>query len=403
MNRTLIGLSFGSGLEGADVAVVRATGIGLDLAPRVERAVRVAFPPVAREQIRTSGGLPSPGSPDSTEFIRHVADTAVHAVRTVATQTGLSPRDVFAAGLLEPARPATDPAIDWPEVADRVAEQTGLTVVHGFRGRDRAAGGCGHPITTVADYLLFRDTREERLHIHLGAAAGVAFIPPGAKVSAVLGFEAGPGNQLLDALVCHGTRGREATDPGGKKAVQGCGLEPLLTRWVEHPYLTRKPPKSIRPDTFGRAFLRAAFDTTRQLGAGLPDLVCTATHLIARGVGEACRKWFPPATAPRRVLVTGGGVRNGFLWQLLGPQFDGVRLERADAMGLPPLARNAAAAGVLAVLMCDGVTGNLPPLTGAAAGRLLGHLAPGDGRNWARCAAWIADQIGNYPGVNRAA
>ena len=67
------------------------------------------------------------------------------------------------------------------------------------------------------------------------------------------------------------------------------------------------------------------------------------------------------------------------------------------------MARNAAAAGVLAALTCDGVAGNLPVLTGAAGGRLIGHIVPGDARNWARCAAWIADQTGDYPRVNRAA
>ena len=105
---------------------------------------------------------------------------------------------------------------------------------------------------------------------------------------------------------------------------------------------------------------------------------------------------------PRRVLVTGGGVRNGFVWLLVAQQFGGS-VERSDAAGVPALARTASAAAVLAALTCDGVPGNLPVLTGATGGRLLGHIAPGDGRNWARCAAWLADQTGDYPRANRAA
>jgi anhydro-N-acetylmuramic acid kinase len=398
MTRFLVGLSVGSGLEGVDATIVRAAGVGLDLVPRAERAVRVPFPPAARDVLRPAAA-PSAGS--SPELVRNVADTAVHAVRVVLTQAGVSPRDVFAAALLDPARPAADVPIPWPDVADRVAEQTGLTVLHGFRSRDRAAGGTGHPITAAAEYLLLRDAKEDRLLVHLGAATAVLFVPAGARVSAAVGFEAGPGNQLLDALVFHGTRGREPTDPGGKKAVQGCCRDPLLARWLEHPFLTRKPPKSLHADAFGRSFLLTGFDTARQLGAGLPDLLCTATHLVARAVGDACRKWLPQANG-KRVLLTGGGVRNGFLWQLVGQQFDG-KLGRADEAGLPPLARNAAAAAVLAALTCDGVAGNLPLLTGAAGGRLVGHIAPGDGRSWARCAAWIADQTRDYPQANRAA
>jgi anhydro-N-acetylmuramic acid kinase len=394
MDRLLIGLSVGSGLEAADAVVVRAGGVGLDLAPAVASAVRVAFPPSVRDVIRAGTGSP--------ELVRNVAETAVHAARQVLTRSGVSPRDTFAAGLLEPARPASELLVPWPEVADRVAEQTGLTVLHGFRHRDRAAGGAGHPITAAADYLLFRSAAQPRLLVHLGAVTSLVFLPAGSKVSSAIGFEAGPGNQLLDALVYHGTRGKEPTDPGGKKAVQGRCLEPLLARWLEHPHLTRTPPKTVHPEAFGRSFLLAAFDAARQLSAGLPDLLCTATHLAARAVGDAARQWLP-AAAGRRVLVTGGGVRNGFLWQLVAQQFGSETIARSDEAGVAPLARNAAAAALLAALTCDGVAGSLPALTGALGGRLLGHLAPGDGRNWAKVAAWVADQTGEYPRANRAA
>jgi anhydro-N-acetylmuramic acid kinase len=397
MDRLLIGLSFGSGLEGADAVMVRASSVGLELAPKASDAVRVAFPPAVRDAIRTPVG-----SSFAFSLAAQLAEVAVHAVRQVLLRARASPRDVFALGLLEPSRLPAELAISWSEVADRIAEQTGLTIVHGFRHRDRAAGGTGHPITAAADYLLFRSATEARLLIHLGAVSSILFLAAGAKVSAAIGFEAGPGNQLFDALVYHGTRGKESCDPGGKRAVQGRCLERLLARWLEHPHLTRMPPKSVHADAFGRSFLLAAFDAARQLNAGLPDLMCTATHLAARAVGDAARRFVPAGSVGKQILVTGGGVRNGFLWQLLAQQFpEGIA--RSNAAGVVPLARNAAAAGILAALTCDGVDGNLPLLTGAGGGRLLGRLAPGDSRNWTRVAAWVADQAGEYPRSTRAA
>lgn len=392
MSRTLVGLSVGSGLEGADACVVRAAGVGLALGPTVPKAVRVLFPPAARDQLR-------PGATPSVDLVRNVADTLVHAARTVMLQAGVTGRDVFAAGLLSPAR-AADVLVPWPEVADRVAEQTGLTVVHGFRGRDRAAGGTGQPVTAAADFLLFHAPAEDRVLVHLGSASQVVLVPASGRLADAVAFEAGPGNQLLDAMAYHGTRGKDATDPGGKRAVQGCCLDPLLARWLDHPHLTRKPPKAVHPDAFGRSFLLAAFDAARQLGAGLPDLLCTATHLIAR---SAARDWLPPAAAPRRVILSGGGVRNGFLWQRLVHEFGATPVSRSDEAGVPPLARTAAGAAVLAALTCDGVPGNLPVWTGAAGGRLLGHFAPGDPRNWARVTAWAADQAADAPRAARAA
>jgi anhydro-N-acetylmuramic acid kinase len=401
-SRLLIGLSVGSALEGVDATAVRATGIGLDLVPRVEGAVRVAFPPNVRDACKLALGQESPRA-TGQEFVRNIAETLVHAARQVLMRAGVSPRDTFAAGLLEPAHPPAELGVTWSEVADRVAEQTGLTVLHGFRHRDRAAGGTGHPITAAADHLLLRSSTHTRLLVHLGAVTSLVLIPGAGKVSAVIGFEAGPGNQLLDSLVFHGTRGKESADPGGKKAVQGKCLEPLLARWLEHPHLTRVPPKAVHPEAFGRSFLLAAFDSARQLAAGLPDLLCTATHLVANAVGSAARRWLPTTPTPRQVFATGGGVRNGFLWQLVSQQFAGEVVTRADEAGLPSLARNAAAGAVLAALTCDGVAGNLAVLTGATGGRLLGHFAPGEGRNWAKVVAWVADQTGEYPRVNRAA
>ncbi|MBX9584886.1 MAG: hypothetical protein K2X87_31665, partial [Gemmataceae bacterium] len=58
--RLLLGLSVGSGLEGVDAAAVRAGGLGLGLAPRVGPAVRVPFPPSARDVLRQAPGVHTP-------------------------------------------------------------------------------------------------------------------------------------------------------------------------------------------------------------------------------------------------------------------------------------------------------------------------------------------------------
>jgi anhydro-N-acetylmuramic acid kinase len=156
--------------------------------------------------------------------------------------------------------------------------------------------------------------------VHLGAATQLVFVPARAKLTDVVAFEPGPGNAMLDAMVFHGTRGREANDRGGKKAVQGCCLDPLLARWLDHPHLTRRPPKAVHPEAFGRSFLLAGFDAARQLGAGLPDLLCTATHLIAarrrRGVprlaaaaGRAAANRAQRRRGAERVPVAAAGPR----------------------------------------------------------------------------------------------
>jgi anhydro-N-acetylmuramic acid kinase len=188
------------------------------------------------------------------------------------------------------------------------------------------------------------------------------------------------------------TGGREEYDLGGKTGVQGRCLEPLLQRWLAHPYLQRRPPKSLSRQTFGDEFLAQAVQTARQLSGSLHDLLCTATHFVARGITVALRRFLPGERPLQRVLLSGGGIRNGFLWHLLEQQLATIPLEKTDQHGVPSDARKAIESALLAAFTVDGVPANLPAVTGAAGSRLLGNLTPGSSANWARCLAWMAAQ-----------
>jgi anhydro-N-acetylmuramic acid kinase len=273
-----------------------------------------------------------------------------------------------------------------------LAERLGVTVCSDFRARDLAAGGQGSPLTALSDTLLLRHPEENRLLLHLGGVARVVFVPAGARLPEVAGFETGPCSVLLDALMRLLTSGRESFDSGGRYAVQGRCLEPLVQDWLRHPYLVRRPPKSMPRALFGEAFAAEAVAQARAHNGSLHDLLCTATHFVARSIREALRR-FLPGRSVNRVLVSGGAVRNGLLWQLLQQQFAPARVERSDAAGLPAAYRNAVAFAVLGVLLLDGVAGNLPAVTGAAGSRLLGTLTPGSPAHWARCLAWMSSQM----------
>src|SRR5438105_4591812 len=168
--RLLIGLGVGSGCEAADAVAVRADGLGLALAPRVVGAARV---PLTRR-------------PRAAETAREAGDALAVAARQAA---GGELSSVLAVGLLGHLPDGS--------VAEWVAERTGLTVVSGFADRDAAAGGAGTLVTPLADFLLFRDSAEERLLIHLGSVTSAVRFPASEKVSEVVAFECGPGTRLL--------------------------------------------------------------------------------------------------------------------------------------------------------------------------------------------------------------
>jgi anhydro-N-acetylmuramic acid kinase len=392
--RHVIGLASGSGGDGADAALVELEGSGLDLRARVAHACRQPFGPelsaLAREACEAAAPV---GVRQAALLHRLLGETFAAAARAVADQASFSLQKILCIGC--PGHtvwhesgvrfPATL-ALGMPPV---VAERCGVTAVSDFRARDVAAGGEGVPVSALADWLLFRHQDESRVLVHLGDVARVVYLPPDGRLSAVAGFEAGPCNGLIDGLMRHLTGGRENVDPGGRHAVQGRCLEPLVEEWLALPCLQRRPPGALPWNAFGADFVARAAAQAREQGGPL-DLLCTATHFVARAVTRALARAVPAGGRVDRVLLSGGGVRNGLLWRLIEHGLGGVTVARTDEAGVPAPAREAVASAVLAALTLDGVPGNLPSATGAAGSRLLGSLTPGSSANWARCLQWMA-------------
>jgi anhydro-N-acetylmuramic acid kinase len=375
-----------------DAALLEADGVGLDLRLRLAHALHQPYPRDLRDLIVrfAAGG----GARPACLLHRVLGEAFAAAARQVADQASFSLQKAQCIGCPghtvwhepEGRYPATL-ALGVPAV---VAERTGVTTVSDFSARDLLLGGQGLPITTLVDYLLFHDQQETRALVHLGGMATVAYLPAGGNHRQVLGFQAGPCNVFLDGLIQHVSRGREPFDAGGKHAVQGRCIESLLQRWLDHPGLQCRPPKSLHRQGFGEEFVLQALEQARQEQVSLHDLLCTATHFVAQGVSHAVRTILP--VKPERLLLSGGGVRNGLLWHLLEQLLPGVPLETVDKHGIPAHARKAAAYGGLAALTMDGVPANLMSATGATGSRLLGSLTPGASANWARCVAWMAHQ-----------
>ena len=393
--RCIIGLSSGSSLDGVDAALLETEGAGMELRVRPVLALHQSYHGDLRDLIRR---VSSPGNADSKQMAlvhRLLGETFAAAARQAADRASMSLQRIQCLGCpghtVWHESEGRFPSMLALGMAAVVAERTGVTTVSDFQSRDMAVGGHGVPLSALVDHLLFRHPEENRVVIHLGSVSRVVYLPAAGRPAEALGFEAGPCNLLLDGLMQRVTRGREEYDAGGKNGVQGRCLEPLLQRWLAHPFLQRRPPKSLSRQTFGDEWQVQAMQAAQQLGS-MHDLVCTATHFAVRGITGALRRFLPPARPVHRVLLSGGGVRNGLLWRLLEQQLAGIPMDKTDRHGIPAIARKAIECALLAALTVDGVPANLPATTGAAGSRLLGSLTPGSSANWARCLAWMAAQ-----------
>lgn len=250
-----------------------------------------------------------------------------------------------------------------------LAELTGIDVVADFRGRDVAAGGQGAPLVPAFHVAAFGRRGSALAVLNLGGIANLTCVDP---AGAVVGFDCGPANALLDAW-CAAHTGRRF-DAEGAWAATGHVDPRLLESLLAEPYFARPAPKSTGRDLFDSAWLDARLTRTAASAAIRPeDVQATLAELTARTTADAVRRYAPAA---RELVVCGGGAFNSDLMRRLARRLSSVSVLSSAAHGLPPDQVEACAFAWLAQAFLHRRPGNIVSVTGAAGPRILGALYP---------------------------
>jgi len=254
-----------------------------------------------------------------------------------------------------------------------IAERTGITTVANFRPRDMAAGGQGAPLTPYVHYVLLRDKKRSRLVVNLGGIGNVTYLPAGKELEAVLAFDTGPGNMVMDGLVQRLTKGKETMDRNGRLAAKGKVAVGLLAKLLAHPYLKRTPPKSTGREEFGNVFVEQILAAQKAHRLKAEDLLATCSLFTAITIGSA-RRWLGGPVD--EVIVGGGGVRNRTLMSNLSSVFSPVPVRTFETAGWESKAFEAVAFAVLAYQTVRGEHASVPSVTGASHPVILGTIVP---------------------------
>jgi anhydro-N-acetylmuramic acid kinase len=250
-----------------------------------------------------------------------------------------------------------------------LAELTGIRVVADFRSRDVAAGGQGAPLAPAFHAAVFADTAEDRVAINLGGIANLTCLPRSGQVT---GFDSGPGNCLLDLWAARHLG--KNFDAGGSWAAGGRAIPEMLERMLQEPYFQAPPPKSTGRDLFNEAWLRTMLGRDEPRGGEEARAVqATLLELTARSLANAIARH---CTGASRLIVCGGGAKNGVLLRRLAELSAPATVEASDRLGIDPQLVEATAFAWLAKRALDGRPGNLPPVTGARGARVLGTVYP---------------------------
>ena len=169
--------------------------------------------------------------------------------------------------------------------AAAIAAAVHLPVVSNFRPADILAGGQGAPLVPLLDYVLFADVRRGRVLQNIGGIANLAAIPAGSGAGAVLAFDTGPGNMVMDALAtaCFG----KPYDPNGSIAARGSVIEPMLQRAMQDAYFRLKPPRTAGREQFGRTYAEAFLKECLKHSKRPEDALATATALTAETIAAS--------------------------------------------------------------------------------------------------------------------
>ena len=258
----------------------------------------------------------------------------------------------------------------------RLAERLQRPVIADFRRRDLAMDGEGAPLAPFFHRAVFADVAETRGVLNLGGIANLTWLPAGGRPEDVMAFDVGPANTLLDGVVSLATDGRDRFDRDGALARAGTPVSSWLEELLSDPYLQRPPPKSTGRERYGLAEARQWLDRSKREGVALEDLLSTLAHASTRAVAMAWETMAERTTVegPARLFVGGGGVRNGFVMELLAQALGDVVVESMDAAGVPADAAEAMAFSLMGRNTLRGIPNQLPQCTGVQEARILGVI-----------------------------
>ncbi|HEV2300414.1 MAG TPA: anhydro-N-acetylmuramic acid kinase [Stellaceae bacterium] len=338
--RRALGLMSGTSMDGIDVALVETNGRGR-VVPGP--ALTVPYEPDFRERLRGVLGGKGPVAAVEEELTRLHA----RAVAEFRARHPSGPIEIVGFhGHTILHRPAEHRTWQLGDGA-LLARLLGIDIVADFRSADVAAGGEGAPLAPLYHAALAAALEKPVAILNIGGVANVTWIGAG---GAVIAFDTGPGNALIDDWARRHT-GR-AADLDGALACMGRASAAHVARFLEHPYFSRPPPKSLDRDDFRDAMPE---------GMSPPDGAATLTEMTAAAAAAALPH-FP--AMPRQWLVCGGGRHNPALTAALARAL-AAPVRPVEAAGWDGDALEAQAFAYLAVRSLLGLPLSLPSTTGA--------------------------------------
>lgn len=260
-----------------------------------------------------------------------------------------------------------------------LAAKTGISVIGDFRRKDMALGGQGAPLVPAFHKAVFSNSNFATVVLNIGGISNVSILFPN---QAVIGFDTGPGNTLLDQWIEKHQDLRY--DKNGKWASKGKVNQVLLDELLNEPFFSLLAPKSTGRELFNLAWLNHKIAKTREKLTALSvemslrpeDVQATLVELTVTSIVNALNQL--QTDLPKRLLVCGGGAKNSLIMRGLHDNLLDWQVGTTTEQGFDIDYVEAAAFAWLAYCRMNNLPANLPSVTGAKSAVSLGAIFPKD-------------------------
>lgn len=361
--RLIIGLMSGTSMDGLDIALCSCKGFGADTQIKVLEFVTVPYSSEFRQQIK---GVFSKRTVDLQEVcllneliaIRH-AEMILESLKSWGIPAAEIDLIASHGQTIFHAPQHLHGLENYPNGTlqigdgDHIAVKTGIITLSDFRQKHLAAGGEGAPLAVYGDYLMFSKTGENRVMLNIGGISNFTYLPADADASKIFSTDIGPGNTLMDQFV-------QANYPGlffdkdAALAQSGQVDQRLLSALSDHVFFRAEFPKTTGPELFNLNYLEQAQQRSGAQNLKKEDVLATLCHFTARGIVEAIKRCFNADDKPV-LFLSGGGMHNPLLVQLLQDALPYARLGTTAELDINPDAKEAV---LFAVLANESICGN---------------------------------------------
>ena len=315
-------------------------------------------------------------SPDTNEIDRafsldkKLAQLFASAILTFLQKHNLSPTDIKAIGNHGQTirhRPTTSAAIAHPFTLQigcnqTLAVLTAIRIIGDFRSKDIAFGGQGAPLVPAFHRFLFPLQQQDTFIVNIGGIANITYLPQDEK-QAILGFDTGPGNALMDAW-CYQHTGKRY-DENGDWGATGKVNQSLLIKLLNDKYFALSAPKSTGREYFTLAWLMPFLS---QVSINPVDVQATLTALTSHSISQQIKNISSSAS----VYLCGGGINNKLCYNQIEQLLSELSVQKINSLSLNNDALEAMAFAWLAFAYDKKIYGNIPAVTGASQSTVLG-------------------------------